>query len=82
MGVPLLAAVVGAYPPPVQVVRAPPLEEHLAQNTLWPEVHKLYGHGNDVHALTTSPDGRYMASACKAQVGGRQCLVTGRAGSH
>ncbi|GLI63733.1 hypothetical protein VaNZ11_006797 [Volvox africanus] len=50
-----------------QVVREPPLEEHLAQNTLWPETYKLYGHGNDVFCTAASPDGRYLASACKAQ---------------
>ncbi|GLC36432.1 hypothetical protein PLESTM_000445900 [Pleodorina starrii] len=50
-----------------QVVSEPPLEEHLAQNTLWPETHKLYGHGNDVFCTAASPDGRYLASACKAQ---------------
>ncbi|KXZ43915.1 hypothetical protein GPECTOR_77g12 [Gonium pectorale] len=50
-----------------QVVREPPLEEHLAQNTLWPEAHKLYGHGNDVFAAAASPDGSLVASACKAQ---------------
>ncbi|GFR52625.1 hypothetical protein Agub_g15214, partial [Astrephomene gubernaculifera] len=50
-----------------QVIREPPLEEHLAQNTLWPETHKLYGHGNDVFCAAASPDGRLLASACKAQ---------------
>ena len=48
------------------VVAGAPLEEHLAQNTLWPEVRKLYGHGSDVHAAAASPCGRLLASACRA----------------
>ncbi|RVE43314.1 hypothetical protein evm_012018 [Chilo suppressalis] len=42
----------------------PPTEESLMQNTLWPETHKLYGHGYEVHALAATAD--VLASACRA----------------
>lgn len=45
-----------------------PLEEHLQQSTLWPEVFKVYGHGNEIFALAAAPEGGFLASACKAQV--------------
>lgn len=51
----------------------PPLEEHLQQNTLWPEVRKLYGHGNELYCLAADPRGAYFASACRwAQAPGLQ----------
>uniref|UniRef100_A0A1D2A3F7 Elongator complex protein 2 n=1 Tax=Auxenochlorella protothecoides TaxID=3075 RepID=A0A1D2A3F7_AUXPR len=46
-----------------RALTAPPLEEQLAQSTLWPEVRKLYGHGNEVACLAGDPAGRYLASA-------------------
>jgi len=60
------------YDIPYQVAFAPatlvepPLEEVLLQNTLWPELHKLYGHGYEVYQCAASPDGRILASSCRA----------------
>lgn len=47
-------------------LQSPPTEEHLLQNTLWPETQKLYGHGYEVFALASDPSGRVLASSCKA----------------
>ncbi|KAI1304905.1 putative elongator complex protein 2 [Halotydeus destructor] len=44
----------------------PPTEENLMQNTLWPEVQKLYGHGYELYALASNSDGSVLASSCKA----------------
>jgi elongator complex protein 2 len=44
----------------------PPLEEDLLQNTLWPEVQKLYGHGHELLAVAATHDGSLVVSACKA----------------
>ncbi|ETN57929.1 elongator complex protein 2 [Anopheles darlingi] len=53
------------YFSPVSMDR-PPAEETLMQNTLWPEIQKLYGHGNELYAVSASPDGTLLASACRA----------------
>uniref|UniRef100_A0A182PIP1 Elongator complex protein 2 n=1 Tax=Anopheles epiroticus TaxID=199890 RepID=A0A182PIP1_9DIPT len=47
-------------------LESPPAEEILMQNTLWPEIQKLYGHGNELYAIASSPDGSLIASGCRA----------------
>ncbi|XP_075389373.1 elongator complex protein 2 isoform X2 [Tenrec ecaudatus] len=48
------------------VLTEPPTEDHLLQNTLWPEVQKLYGHGSEIYCLACSNSKSLLASACKA----------------
>jgi elongator complex protein 2 len=43
----------------------PPVEDQLAWNTLWPESHKLYGHGNELFSLYCDHAGKLVASSCK-----------------
>lgn len=45
---------------------APPMEETLMENTLWPEVQKLYAHGYEIYSLAATNDGRVLASACRS----------------
>ncbi|PKI59817.1 hypothetical protein CRG98_019823 [Punica granatum] len=49
------------------VLTEPPIEEQLAWHTLWPESHKLYGHGNELYSLCCDHEGKLVASSCKAQ---------------
>jgi len=44
----------------------PPPEETLVQNTLWPELHKMYGHGYELFCIATNHKGSLVASACKS----------------
>ncbi len=50
-----------------EVLAVPPVETQLAQSTLWVEEQKLYGHGSELYAITSSHDGALVASACKGK---------------
>jgi elongator complex protein 2 len=50
---------------PPLILQQPPFEEHLLQRTLWAEIEKLYGHGNEIISLSGSHSGDLLASSCK-----------------
>lgn len=43
-----------------------PTEEGLTQNTLWPELKKLYGHGYEIFCMAARHDGSLLATACRS----------------
>lgn len=53
----------------------PPTEENLLQNTLWPETHKLYGHGYEIFSVASSHDGKLVASSCKSTVAKHAAII-------
>ena len=50
------------------VFTEPPIEEKLAWHTLWPESHKLYGHGNEMFSMCCDHGGKLVASSCKVHL--------------
>lgn len=50
----------------LDTLQTPPTEDHLQRHTLFPELEKLYGHGYEIQALTSSHDNRFIVSGCRA----------------
>jgi WD40 repeat protein len=48
------------------ILSAPPLEDHLTHNTLWPEVRKLYAHAAEASCIATTHAGDTIVSGCTA----------------
>mmetsp|Transcript_20795 Transcript_20795/g.84661 ORF Transcript_20795/g.84661 Transcript_20795/m.84661 type:complete len:740 (-) Transcript_20795:846-3065(-) len=53
----------------------PPFEEDLMQGRLWPEMAKLYAHGNDLSCVASSPDGLVLATAANSKLRQQAAIV-------
>ena len=53
----------------------PPFEEELLQSTLWPEIQKLYGHGNYTFCVSSSKCGDLLATAVRAKSDPEQATI-------
>ena len=60
-------------------ISQPPTEEFLMQSTYWPEMHKLYGHGNEIFAVAVSHGAEFIASGCKATKSDQASIILWRA---
>jgi elongator complex protein 2 len=49
-------------------------EVDLCRDTLWPEIDKLYSHGDELFTLAISPDNKYFASAARASLTGDSAI--------
>ena len=52
-----------------------PTEETLMRDTLWPEIHKLYGHGNELYAVAVNHKKTLIVSACKSAKAEHAALI-------
>lgn len=57
------------------VLTEPPIEDQLTYHTLWPESHKLYGHGNELFSLCCDHEGKLVASSCKVYTSSNTILL-------
>lgn len=48
------------------ILQQPPSEEHLLQNSLWPETNKLYWHVYEIFCVAANSSGTLVASAAKS----------------